>query len=104
MLFRSLGFVISKKHFDRNGKPNDWAQFDTGAAWMSFTLQAFQLGYMLRGMGGIKKEAVYTALNIDPEKYDVLMGFAMGKYQPTSETETLSGRNDLSSLFSYNSL
>ena len=34
-----LAFVFSKKYFSHNDKPNRYADFDTGAAWMALTLQ-----------------------------------------------------------------
>ncbi len=74
-----IGFVVASRHFKRNGKDNDFAQFDAGAAWMSMTLQARMLGLYTHGMGGIKFDEVYTTLNLDQSKYQVLCGFVLGE-------------------------
>ena len=73
-----LGFIVARKHFKHNGKPNNLAVFDCGAAWLSITLQARRLGFYTHGMGGIKRDEVYPAFNLDPEKYQVVCGFALG--------------------------
>ncbi|TCI05464.1 hypothetical protein EZV61_05860 [Corallincola luteus] len=77
-----IGFVIAQRHFPTNGKTNEWAQFDCGAAWMSMTLQAAMFGLYSHGMGGIKKQAVYAALAIPEDKYEVVCGFAIGAMAP----------------------
>ena len=73
-----IGFIIARRHFKRNGKQNDWAQFDTGAAWMSLALQARIHGLYTHCMAGIKNQAVYKELNIPTEKYEVIAGFTIG--------------------------
>jgi nitroreductase len=55
----ALAFAFARLKFSRNGKPNRWAQFDTGAAWMSLALQARTLGLYTHGMGGIHAERVH---------------------------------------------
>lgn len=74
-----IGFVLARKHFQANGNPNAFSQFDTGAAWMSFVYQAYALGYAMHGLGGIHKDRVYEKLDIDATKYDVVCGFVIGK-------------------------
>ena len=73
-----IGFIVARKHFAHNGSPNDWAQFDTGAAWMALTIQARLFGLYTHGMAGIKKKAVYPALQIPEEEYEVICGFVIG--------------------------
>jgi len=73
-----LGFMVAKRHFTHNNKPNDWAVFDCGSAWMSLTLQARMLGLYTHGMAGIKKDAIYTTFGIDRERFEVVAGFAIG--------------------------
>ena len=73
-----LGFLVARRQFDRNGKPNDYARFDSGAAWMAMTLQARTEGLYTHGMGGIHHEAVAEYLGVDTELFDVVMGFAVG--------------------------
>lgn len=73
-----LGFIVARKHFARNDKPNATANFDCGAAWMALTLQAKLFGLFTHGMAGIKYDEVYTALDINPATHDVICGFALG--------------------------
>ena len=73
-----LGFMVAARHFARNDKPNDYAEFDTGAAWMALTLQARKLGLYTHGMGGIHHDEVYEKLDIDKAKFRVICGFAIG--------------------------
>lgn len=72
-----LGFVVVKKTFPHNGKPNAYAEFDAGAAWMAMTLQARQMGLYTHGMGGIKHEEVAAYLKLDDD-HKVVCGFAIG--------------------------
>ena len=72
-----LGFIVAGKYSD-SGRPLGSAQFDCGAAWLCMTLQARRLGLYTHGMGGIKRDEVYDALNIDAENYHVICGFAIG--------------------------
>lgn len=73
-----LGFIVARKHFEHNGKPNPSATFDCGAAWLAMTLQARLLGLYTHGMGGIKRDEVYKTFNLDREKFEVICGFALG--------------------------
>jgi nitroreductase len=73
-----IGFILARKHFVHNGKPNTWAQFDSGAAWMALTMQARMLGLYTHGMAGIKTPDIYTEFHIPEETYDVLCGFTIG--------------------------
>jgi len=75
-----LGFMVASNKFAYNGKPNFWAPFDTGAAWMAMTMQARKLGLYTHGMGGFDREKVYDALNIPREDYTVIAAFALGRY------------------------
>lgn len=77
-----IGFVLGKRAFRRDGEPNRWSAFDTGAAWMSLALQASILGLATHAMGGIHTEQVYEALRIDPEQWEVLCGLAIGWPDP----------------------
>ncbi|MBI9101618.1 MAG: nitroreductase family protein [Spirochaetales bacterium] len=73
-----IGFIFSKNNFQHNNKPNRWAGFDTGAAWMAMALQARFLGLYTHGMAGIKKDEVYIKLNVSPEEYQIQCGFVIG--------------------------
>ena len=98
-------FVLAKKTYTQNGKPNAHAAFDTGAAWMALTIQARLLGLYTHAMAGIKYEEVYTALNIPKEEYQVICGIVIGKMgnpeelpQPIREREVLSPRKPLDEI------
>jgi len=74
-----LVFAFSKKTFTHNDKPNRYADFDTGAAWMALTLQANKLGYFTHGMGGYDKEKAFSVTGMDPDQYNVICAIAIGK-------------------------
>ena len=76
-----IGFIVADKYFSRNGNENRYLAFDSGAAWMSMTLQARQLGLYTHGMGGVKFDEVYKALDIDKEKQEVICAFALGELE-----------------------
>ena len=61
----------------KNGKPNRWGQFDTGAATMSLTLQATDLGLMVHQMGGYDPDKARDVFGV-PEQFDVLSMIAIG--------------------------
>jgi nitroreductase len=75
-----VAFAFARRTFERNGKPNRWAAFDTGAAWMSLALQAHLLGLVTHAMGGIHDEKVYEVLGVPQGEYEVMCGIAIGKY------------------------
>ncbi len=74
-----LAFAFARLRFARNDKANRWAQFDTGAAWMSLALQARKLGLYTHGMGGIHADKVYDALEVPRQDYEVMCGIAIGR-------------------------
>lgn len=63
-----LVYIVARTTFERNGKPNRHAWFDTGAAWMSLALQARQLGIHTHAMGGIDPEKAASILDL-PEDH-----------------------------------
>lgn len=73
-----LGFLFADRKFARNGSANDLAVFDSGAAWMAMTLQARKLGLYTHGMAGIAWDRAHAALGMDPERYALCAGFAIG--------------------------
>ena len=102
-----LGFMVARRHFAQNGKPNRWAAFDTGSAWMSLTMQARAFGLYTHGMGGIKVEEVCQALGIPEAEFEVICGFAIGVVDspdklPSAdlrEREVLSERKPLAEIW-----
>lgn len=77
-----LGFILAKRRFGTGSSPNGWAGFDCGAAWMAMTLQANLLGYHSHAMGGVKLELICQALHVDPEEYEAICGFVIGRRDP----------------------
>lgn len=73
-----LGFGFARTGFRHNGKPNKWSWFDTGAAWMSLSLQARMHGLYTHGMGGFHAEQVNAALGV-PADYEVIFAFVIGE-------------------------
>ena len=82
-----IGFVVANRFFQRNGNDNDFLEFDSGAAWMSMTMQARKLGLYTHGMGGVKFDEVYTALNLDVNQQQVLCAFALGELEVLESAE-----------------
>jgi len=72
-----LCFVVVKKSFEHNGKPNGFAEFDAGAAWMALAMQARRMGLYTHAMGGIKAPEITQALALDDD-YKVVCGIAIG--------------------------
>ena len=85
-----IGFIFAKKTFTHNGNQNNKAKFDCGAAWMNLTLQANLVGLHTHGIGGIDYAHVYQTLNVSPDDFDIICGFALGEAdQPDSLPDTL---------------
>ena len=100
-----LVFAFSKKTFTHNDKPNRWADFDTGAAWMALSLQANKLGLYTHGMGGFDPDKAYTVTGMNPDEYNVICAIAIGKRgdsstlpEGLSEGEIPSERNAISQM------
>ena len=75
-----LAFAFAHRTFNRNRKPNRWAAFDTGAAWMSLTIQAQLLGLYTHGMAGYHRDMAYEVLGVPEEDYEVICAIAIGQY------------------------
>ncbi len=102
-----IGFLVGQKHFEHNGKPNSYYDFDSGAAWMAMTLQARMEGLYTHGLGGIKKGEASDYLQVDTDQAEVLMGFTIGKLADLNElsdeqrnNETPNDRLELSKIWS----
>jgi len=74
-----LAFVFARRSFAKNGKPNRWASFDTGAAWMSLALEARRLGLDTHGMGGYDEEKAYELTGVPKSEYEVIAAIAIGR-------------------------
>ena len=65
--------------FTHNGKPNRWAQYDTGAASMNICLQATSLGLFAHQMGGFDAERVHEIFKL-PDGLTPMSVIAVGHY------------------------
>ena len=74
-----LLFVLTKKNFVQNGKPNRHAVFDAGAAWMSLALQARRLGLYAHGMAGFSVEKAAEVMNVSLAEYEIMAAVAVGR-------------------------
>lgn len=70
--------VCARKTFAASGNPNPHAWYDTGAAVMSFMLQAEKGGLRTRQMAGILRETIQAELGIDTQAEDIICAVALG--------------------------
>ncbi len=73
-----LVFVATLKGNDE-GRVFRTGQFDAGAAWMSLAIQATKMGLHTHAMGGINIDDVHEKLDLPEDRYDVLVGIAIGR-------------------------
>lgn len=66
-----------------NGKPNAWAQYDTGQASSAMAIQAAALGLQLHQMAGFDAAAARTAFGI-PEDVQPIAAMVLGTPGPAS--------------------
>lgn len=77
----ALVVVASRKVRGDKGKPARTHSFDTGAAWMSFALQAMIQGLVTHGMEGFDYDRAHSELEM-PEDLAVEMMIATGHPGP----------------------
>jgi len=88
-----LVLVFARKTFSRNDKPNKWAEFDTGAAWMALCLQARSLGLWCHGMGGFDPDRAHEVTGVSAETHVAICAVAIGrKGDPSALPDTLRER------------
>ena len=76
-----LILVTANTLFSANGKPNQWASYDTGASVMSLSLQATAEGLMTHQIGGFNADKVRAQFNL-PENINPLAIIALGYPAP----------------------
>lgn len=76
-----LMLAVADTHFERNGKPNRWGAYDTGAASISLCLQAASLGIMTHQMGGFDADKIRSEFAI-PERFQCMAMLAAGYQLP----------------------
>jgi nitroreductase len=74
---------VASGAFDHDGKPNRWAQHDTGAASMSIALEAVALGLVVHQMGGFDADQLRREFAI-PQSYTPMAMIAIG-YQADAD-------------------
>ncbi|BAN36135.1 nitroreductase [Sulfuricella denitrificans skB26] len=89
-----LMLTTANSLFSKNGKPNRWGQYDTGAAAENLCLQAVASGLMAHQMGGFDVEKTRSAFNI-PNEFALMAMIAVG-YQ--GEPEVLNDNEELKEL------
>lgn len=72
-----LILTLADTLFNHNGKPNRFAQYDTGAAAENLCVQATDLGLMVHQMGGFDADKARLAFNI-PEQYTLMAMLTVG--------------------------
>jgi len=77
--------VLADPHFRHNGRPNRWAQYDTGAAAVSLCLQAVALGLAAHQMGGFDAERLKATFGLP----DAIVPMAMIAIGNQAEPERL---------------
>ena len=76
--------ILYHKTFQRNGKDNTWAAFDTGTSWGHLNLEAIHLGLVTHAMAGFEREAIRVGLEISDE-FDFITLVAVGYYANEDE-------------------
>lgn len=72
-----LLLVTANSIFSKNGKPNAWGQYDSGAAAENLCLQAVAMGLMAHQMGGFDAEKVRDEFGI-PAQFSCMAMIAVG--------------------------
>ncbi len=73
-----LMFIIYRRDFAQTGKPNNWAYFDAGAAWMSIAVQAAEMGLYTHCMAGFKEKEAAELLGVNLETHGIAAAVAAG--------------------------
>ena len=90
-----LMLSLASAVFSANGKPNRWAQHDTGAASENICLQATALGLMAHQMGGFDADKMQTLFGI-PEGYTAMAMIAVGyQIEPAQLSDALRDRESV---------
>ncbi|HOM56670.1 MAG TPA: nitroreductase family protein [Candidatus Latescibacteria bacterium] len=74
----ALILLVSKRTLDHNGQPSRTHSFDTGAAWMSFALEASLRGLAAHAMAGFNANKAQQVLGV-PEDFAIEVMIAVGR-------------------------
>lgn len=72
-----LFLAVAAEQFSRNGKPNRWGQYDTGAASENLCLQATAMGLATHQMGGFDADGARRRFAI-PDEFTPMAMIAVG--------------------------
>lgn len=87
-----LLLVSANSIMTRNGNPNRWGEYDTGAAAENLCLQAAALGLMAHQMGGFDSKKAKGLFNI-PEQFTPMAMITVGYQLPEADmTEDIKER------------
>ena len=75
---------IADSIMSKNGNPNRWGQYDTGAATMSLCIQATELGLMVHQMGGFDADKARKLFSI-PDQFTPMAMMTVGYQQSISD-------------------
>lgn len=75
--------VVADSAMSRDGSPNRWGSYDTGAAAMALSIEATVRGLMVHQMGGFDGDALRAALRI-PERYVPMSILSVGYQLPVN--------------------
>ncbi|HUW49600.1 MAG TPA: nitroreductase family protein [Sulfuricella sp.] len=89
-----LVLTTANSLFRKNGNPNRWGQYDTGAAAENLCLQAVASGLMAHQMGGYDEARVRSTFKV-PKEFAIMAMIAVG-YQ--GEPEVLDDNDELKQL------
>jgi nitroreductase len=78
-----LVIVVARTKFSYNNDFNEWAEYDTGAAALSFSLQATDLNLMTHQLGGFDPDVIRVDFGI-PEDHKPMAIIALG-YESADE-------------------
>jgi len=76
-----LFLAAADSRFRKNGKPNAWGPYDTGAASENICLQAAAMGLVAHQMGGFDPDKARRAFTI-PEPFQCMAMIAVGHPAP----------------------
>lgn len=101
-----LCLICANTLLTKNGQPNRWAEYDTGAAALNLSLQASSMGLSAHQLGGFSADKARATFNI-PEQFTLMamisVGYLLGIERVTGDLlarETAPrSRRDLGALF-----
>lgn len=80
-----LILISAKTNYTKGGKPNTFANYDTGAAAMSLSLEAVELGLMVHQLGGFDVNQIKNDFSI-PEDFTPICIAVVGYELSNPET------------------